>query len=158
MIRIRKTIGLTLFAFFALTTAQAADNAWIGTWKLIVAKSKYVPGPAPKSLTVKFEPNGANGVKVTVDSVTASGETTKHQYTAVYDGKDTPVAGDPTRDTTSLKRLDAFHMEYVNKKDGKIVSIYRESVSKDRKSRTVTQKGKTPQGQAIDNLLVYERE
>ena len=41
----------------------AAEN-WLGTWKLDVAKSKYSPGPAPKSLTLKFEAT-ADGIKLT---------------------------------------------------------------------------------------------
>jgi hypothetical protein len=37
--------------------AQASDPR-IGTWKLNAAKSKYSPGPPPKSQTLKIEPSG----------------------------------------------------------------------------------------------------
>ncbi|HEX7528268.1 MAG TPA: hypothetical protein VF425_04110, partial [Thermoanaerobaculia bacterium] len=51
--------------------ALAADN-WIGTWKLNVAKSKYTPGPGPKSQTLKFEATPA-GIKLSTDGVNAEG-------------------------------------------------------------------------------------
>ena len=46
---------------------RAADAPFVGTWKLNVAKSKYNPGPPPKSQTYQFEPSGANGVKFTAE-------------------------------------------------------------------------------------------
>jgi hypothetical protein len=52
------------FAYTALTLcllAQplfAADNPFLGTWELNVAKSTYSPGPAPKEVNVKFEQRG----------------------------------------------------------------------------------------------------
>jgi hypothetical protein len=42
----------------------AQSNPLVGIWKLNVEKSKYNPGPAPKSLTRTVEPNG-DGVKDT---------------------------------------------------------------------------------------------
>ena len=42
-------LGLALLPIPA--SSQAADP-WVGTWVLNVAKSKYSPGPAPKSTTV----------------------------------------------------------------------------------------------------------
>ena len=44
--------------------AQAADNN-VGTWKLNLAKSKYIPGPAPFEGTLKIEPE-TNGLKFTI--------------------------------------------------------------------------------------------
>ena len=36
----------------ALPLAMGADDMFVGTWKLNVEKSKFSPGPAPKSSTV----------------------------------------------------------------------------------------------------------
>ncbi len=52
----------TAFLLVALAlqiTAVAADQL-SGTWKVNLAKSKYSPGPAPKSLTVKIEADENN--------------------------------------------------------------------------------------------------
>ncbi|OFW28900.1 MAG: hypothetical protein A3J28_10570 [Acidobacteria bacterium RIFCSPLOWO2_12_FULL_60_22] len=153
--RLRTVILLALATSAGL---WAADDIRIGTWKLDVAKSKYSPGPPPKSSIVRFEPYGENGVKVTVETVGAQGGKTKHQYSANYDGKDVPVTGDPNRDTVALKRIDAYTLEYTNKKGGKVIGAYKEVVAKDGKSRTVTQQGTNPQGQPVDNVLVYDRQ
>jgi hypothetical protein len=42
---------------------------------LNLAKSKYSPGPAPKSQTLKIEAWGDDGVKYTADGVGADGKT-----------------------------------------------------------------------------------
>jgi hypothetical protein len=49
-------VSLAACCAFVLSSsiAMAAEN-WLGTWKLDAAKSKYSPGPAPKSLTLKWE-------------------------------------------------------------------------------------------------------
>jgi len=55
-------LGIVLGEDIANLSAQASDPR-IGTWKLNVAKSKYSPGPAPQSLTVKVEPSAQGGRK-----------------------------------------------------------------------------------------------
>jgi len=112
-------VGIVLLAYGSSAFSQAADPV-IGTWKLDVAKSKFSPGPAPKSLTVKFEAAG-KGVKLTTDGVGADGQPTHTEYTADYDGKDYPLIGSPVADTVSLKRMDASTSERTDKKGGKVV-------------------------------------
>jgi hypothetical protein len=70
-----------------------AANPAIGTWKLNVARSKYTPGPPPKSATITYEET-ADGIKRTGESVDAEGKTTSFGYTAKNDGKDYPVHGE----------------------------------------------------------------
>src|SRR2546426_8895566 len=65
------TLGVVLGAGIVRVSAQASD-ARIGTWRLNVAKSKYSPGPAPQSLTVKVEASG-EGEKATIEGVNAAG-------------------------------------------------------------------------------------
>ena len=154
----RRIIPLLLTMLVASISLRAADDPRIGTWKINFAKSRFNPGPPPKGMTVKFEPNGNNGVKVTIDTVEANGEVTKHQYAANYDGKDYPVSGDPGRDTVALKRIDLYTLEYTNKRAWKVLNSYREVTAKDGKSRTITQKGMSSRGVAVDNVLVYDRQ
>src|SRR5262245_52248160 len=79
---------LTVVALLSVTV-MAADNL-AGTWKLNVAKSKYSPGPAPKSNTIKFDAVDG-GIKLTADGMDAQGRKTHNDYTAKYDGKDYPT-------------------------------------------------------------------
>ena len=146
-------VSLILWAQGNPASAQAADPV-IGTWKLDVAKSKYSPGPPPKSLTVRFEAAGA-GVKVTSDGVPADGQATHTEYTANYDGKDYPITGSAIADTVSLKRIDANTVERTDKKGGKVVQTLTRKVSSDGKMMTTTVKGTNAQGQPVNNELVF---
>jgi hypothetical protein len=61
-------LGLALAAFAAVTSVSAqTEVVGLGTWKLNIEKSKFSPGPAPKSFTVKFEAAG-KGAKVTTNA------------------------------------------------------------------------------------------
>src|SRR5713226_3380917 len=107
------TLAVVLGVNVTNVSAQASDPR-VGTWKLNVAKSKYNPGPAPQSQTLKVEASG-KGEKVTSEVVGADGKTTKAEYTANFDGKDYPITGNPNSDTVSLKRIDARTTERIDK-------------------------------------------
>ena len=137
-------------------TLSAADSA-IGTWKLNAAKSKYTPGPPPKSATITYEQT-ADGIKRTGESVDAEGKTTSFEYTAKYDGKDYPVTGSDLYDTITLKRINDRTAEATLKKSGKIVSHARRSISKDGKVMTLTISGTNPKGKKMHNVAVYDKQ
>ena len=151
-------LGLVLAAFAAATTvsAQSTDAVGLGTWKLNLEKSKYSPGPAPKSVTIKFEAAG-KGVKVTTEGVGADGKPTATEFTANYDGKDVPMKGAATIDTVSLRRIDALTTERTDKKDGKVVGTVKRVVAKDGKSFTATVKGTNAKGEPVNNVLVWDK-
>ncbi|MDQ6705604.1 MAG: hypothetical protein M3Z85_06535, partial [Acidobacteriota bacterium] len=81
-----------LFGMLAVGVALWAADPAVGSWKLNVAKSKYSPGPAPKSATITYEET-ADGIKRTAESIDAEGKKTSFEYTAKFDGKDYPVSG-----------------------------------------------------------------
>jgi hypothetical protein len=149
------TVGFILLANSPVS-AQAADPIF-GTWKLDLAKSKYNPGPPPKSLTAKFEPAG-KGVKLTTDGVGADEQPSHTEYTADYDEKDYPLVGSPIADTVSLKRIDASTAVRTDKKGGKVVQTLTRKMSRDGKSFTVTVKGTNPQGQPFNHVLVFTKQ
>ncbi len=135
--------------------ALAGDN-WIGGWKLNAAKSTYSPGPAPKSLTLKFEATPA-GTKLTSDGVNAEGKPTHGSYTSKFDGKDVPWEGNPDADMASPKKVDDH--SYVNtwKKGGQVTVTSKAVVSADGKTLTITQTGKNAKGQPVNSTAVYEK-
>jgi hypothetical protein len=148
-------LALSLVALFPSSVLAQADG-FLGTWTLNVAKSKYSPGPPPKAQTSTYEASG-QGVKVTVKGTGADGKPTTMEFTANYDGKDYPVTGNADYDATSLKRIDAYTVEFTRKKGGKVVQTGTNVVSKDGKTRTVTTKGTNAQGQQISNVAIYEK-
>jgi hypothetical protein len=97
-------------------------------------------------------------VKYTSDSVTAQGESRHSEYSANYDGKDYPVSGDPNRDGISLKRIDSHHYEWTSKKSGKVVGTGQGVISPDGKTLTLTVKTTNAQGQAENNVQVFDKQ
>ncbi len=65
------TTALLLVVLALAVTAAAADQH-SGTWKMNPDKSKYSPGPAPKSTTVKVEAD-EKGVKINAEGINADG-------------------------------------------------------------------------------------
>ncbi len=142
--------------FGGMALAQSSTN--IGTWKLNVAKSKYTAGTPNKGGTTKIEAAGA-GIKVTVDSMPASGAPRHWSYTANYDGKDVPITGNSQYgDMVAMTRVDANTTRNTYKSAGKATTISTMVVSADGKTRTVTSKGTDARGQAVDSVAVYDKQ
>ena len=53
----------------------AQSDPLIGTWKLNITKSKFDPGPPPRSSTTHYEPAG-RGLRDTLTGVDAQGKPT----------------------------------------------------------------------------------
>jgi ABC-type transport system substrate-binding protein len=146
-----------LFGMLAMgATLWAADPA-AGTWKLDVAKSKFSPGPAPKSATVTYEET-ADGIKRSGETINADGTKTSFSYTAKYDGKDYPVTGSDTFDTISVKKINEHTVAATLKKSGKVVNTARRVVSKDGKTMTLTLNGTNAKGEKIHNVQVFDKQ
>jgi hypothetical protein len=151
----RARISWAAFGVIVAAALLAAQDPRVGTWNLNVEKSKYSPGPAPKSQVLTIEAAG-DAEKVTSEMVTAAGKTST-TYTAPYDGKPHPIKGSETADSVTLKRIDSHTTERVDSKAGKPVTTYHRVVSKDGKTMTVTIKGTDVKGQATNNVVVFEK-
>ena len=131
-----------------------STNPLVGTWNLNVAKSK-----APfKSGTTVVEAVG-DGIKFTVDLVGTDGTKSHWEFTANYDGKDTPVTGNsPYGDTVAVTRVNARTTRIVGKYNGKPSTTHTIVVSADGKTRTTTAKGTDTAGKPVDSVSFYERQ
>ena len=156
--RTTRALIVMLLCCFAWSVAAASADPHVGTWKLNTAKSKYSPGPAPKEVTMKIEAKGANGYHLTQVGTDGAGKPIKVEFTANYDGKDTPVTGVTNTDTIAVKRVDANTSESTLKKAGKVVMTVTSVVSKDGKTRTSTFKGTDAAGKPVNNVAVYDRQ
>jgi hypothetical protein len=146
-----------LMAALILSVAAWGADRQVGAWTINVAKSKYSPGPAPKSGTHKIEAQ-ENGLKITIDGIDAEGKAIHIEFAPKYDGKDYPATGLPYGDAVSLKRIDSSTIEAVTKKEGTVVMTSKSVVSKDGKTRTVTQTGKNAMGQDVKNTIVCDKQ
>jgi hypothetical protein len=138
------------------SVALAADN-WLGTWKVDLAKSKYSPGPAPKSYTLKFEET-PDGIRLTSDGVLADDSVHHATYVSKFDGKDVPWEGNPDADVAAPKKID--DNSYMNswKRGGKTFITAKAVVSADGKTLTVNVTGTNAKGEAVKNTVVYNKQ
>jgi len=147
---------LVLVALALSVAARAADQH-SGTWKMNPAKSKYNPGPAAKSITLKIE-SDENDFKIDSEGTGGDGNPTHIEFSAKFDGKDYPITGVPGADTVSVRRIDTQTMEATQKRAGQAVMTVRSTVSKDGNTRTSIFKGKDTQGRDVNNVVVYDKQ
>jgi hypothetical protein len=119
------------------SSTPAAENAVLGRWTLVVDKSRYNPGPPPKSQTRTYEAQ-PKGVKTTIETVLADGEKTTVSYTANYDSVEYRVTGSPTADGIKLTQLDPNTAEAKLMHAGRVVGMARRVVAPDGRTMTIT--------------------
>ena len=142
----KKTLGLLLLFALALV---AADNPFIGTWKLNVAKSKFNPGPPLQSQTVTI---GADN-KVEVSGVDGKGQTVNWSYT--FAPGEATITGIP--DATVIETRTGNTVDHAWKM-GKSIEKGRGVISKDGKTMTYTLTGTNADGKKISDRSLYEKQ
>jgi len=144
---------------FTLAATSAADNPVLGKWQLNVEKSKYVPGPGPKSMTRTVEADG-DKVKFTYEGVAANGSAISYTFSVAYDGKDYPISGSGATggaDAISVKQLGPRSFRAMLKKAGTPVVNSTIEISADGKVTTMHISSADGKGH-IDNTVVYEKQ
>jgi hypothetical protein len=150
-------VCLALGSMFFVGSVFAQSDPAVGTWKLNPAKSRYSPGPVPKSNVITIVAV-ENGLKVSGQGMDAAGKPTSINYTVTYDGKEKPVTGSPDYDSTSGKRINASTTEQTRKREGKMVQTQKREVSADGKTMTITTRGKDKDGKTINNVAVFDKQ
>jgi hypothetical protein len=149
-------LGLAIAAWPQAGIAQS--DPLTGLWQINVAKSKYDPGPLPKSQTVYFQGEGQNR-KVTIVGITSAGNPQLATFTEfVEDGKPHPVTGLAGTDAQAYTRVDARALNVSRLKDGKVVQTGTWVVSPDGKALTVTFMGTNANGRQVNNIFVYDKQ
>jgi hypothetical protein len=161
----RRTLTTTALAclagVFATTLPQpgfSQSNPLIGTWKINLTKSKFSPGPAPKSSTLIFEAVG-QGFRATNENTNAQDNTTKSVFGPYsYDGKSYPITGVPSYDASSYKIVNDTTVELTRTKAGKVVQTGTRVLSGDGKTVTFTMTGVNANGQQVNDVIVYDKQ
>jgi hypothetical protein len=154
----KRQIGVLAVIALVLTAGSALlaqSNPFAGTWKLNVEKSKYDPGPAPKSQMRSWDASGM----VMVKGINAAGKEMSYGYTIKDDGKEYPTMGaiPNTADKITSKKIDANTYEANFTKAGKHVESTTFKLSDGGKTLTIHAKG-TPDIGGFDNLQVWEKQ
>ena len=154
-----KTKSILLALAFSLAIAAfslAGPDAWIGTWKLNEAKSKFSPG-AVKNTKVVYSLQEKDMIQILTEGVDKDGKPTRSVWTGKFDERDYLVSLDPAVDTRSYKQIDANTLEFVATKETHVIATGRVVLSADGKTRTVTTTGTDAGGQKFENIAVYDK-
>ena len=166
-----KFLGVSLVVICSAFGAQAQTSAGqpdasrdapkiVGSWKLNLSKSKFVGQPLQSRL-LDWLWNGETLIHVN-RSIDSKGEKTVAIFSVKFDGKDYPVfenGGDKPLRYVRMKMADPYTLEITSRKDGKDLTTFRHTVSKDRKTDTITQVGSTVDGgRSGTEMLVYDRQ
>jgi hypothetical protein len=145
-----------VLCIISASVLSAADDPFAGTWTLNTAKSKYTPGPAPQSVTMRLVPSG-DALSVSSDA-TIEGKTYNVSYTVKSDGTPATITGSPVADTVNVRRIDDRTREITSSKAGKQVGRTRVRLSADGKTLTATGTGTNVKGQPMKFTAVYDRQ
>ena len=148
-------IGVVLATVTGIATA--ADPVF-GAWQLNLSKSKFSPGPVPKSMTRTYAESAGGTITLTMKSMSADGKSSTGTYTYKEDGKPYAVSGNPDADMASVTRVDALTVNFKQMRAGATIATGVRTVSKDGKTLTVAQKGTHANGAPFDDSMVFDRQ
>ena len=138
----------------AIALAQSKDPL-IGNWQINRAKSEFMPDNTLQNRTITIEAKG-NGISAVQQTVVEAGNTVTSEYSAGYDGKDSPISGS-LLDTVALKRVNANTVERTGKIRGQAVETATMAVSANGKVLTIATKGSVD-GNDYSSTQVFDRQ
>jgi hypothetical protein len=140
-----------------LALAAGTPDPVVGTWTLNVAKSKFSPGPGPRSLSRVYAQD-EQGTTLTLTGVNADGSPISAHSTFKYDGKDYPYTGSPNFDSLALQRVNATTVKSTLKRDGKPVGTSTRTLSSNGKVLTLKSKVTDPKGVLHEEVQVFDKQ
>ena len=146
--------------FFTLSLSAVmliAADPTLGTWKMNMAKSKFNPGPGPKSGTTVYSQDG-DWIVLKSTGVDADGKPINRENRYKRDGKEYPFDGPNGRGKISVKKIDDYNTEAVTKLDAGGSVTSRTVISKDGKTRTQTATGVNAKGEKVNTVVVFDRQ
>ena len=161
----RLVLGTILSAIVVSFVAQGqqkeeqkpAPLALLGVWKLNLAKSKYNSGPPPRLINRHYWWWEGDSLHHKVERLNAEGkvEAVAGHWSARYDSQD-HLYGDEGDSTVSMTRIDEHTTEMKESyPDGRPASNFRQVVSKDGKTLTITG---TRGGSNVADVMVHDRQ
>jgi len=136
-------------------TASTEQDLLIGSWQLDLVKSRYTPGPPPRS-EVRTYVRDKDGMTGTIHRRRDDGREEVIEYRADFD-REYPVMGTAAYDTIRLKRIDARTAEAVLSHAGRVFGTARRAISEDGRTLTITFRQEN-QGILESNVAVYRKQ
>ena len=153
--------GIALLGLAVATLPErglAQSDPLTGIWLLNVTKSKYSPGPGPKSTTLNIQGDGQNR-KMTAVGINAAGNAARAVVSElVDDGKPHPLTGHAVADAITYARVDAHTIKVTRLKDGKVVQTATWVLSQDGKTLTTSMTGTNANGREVNDTQFFEKQ
>lgn len=132
-------------------SASAQDaNARFGVWKL------RSDAPPPASNVMTYEPWGEGGMRVTVASTNAGGESSEWSYVTLFDGVFRPVTGQEGAET-AVEIIDERTNRITNRRNGTVTQVIINVLSEDGNTIQNEYRRTGPDGSERVSHAVYER-
>lgn len=125
---LKRTLTLSLAALAAILVASAdasaQDNPRFGVWKL------RSDAPPPQVNIMTYEPYMGSGMRITVASTNARGQSNEWGYTTMFDGEFLPVEGQENSET-SVEIVTDRVTRISNRRDGRVYQVIINTLSED---------------------------
>jgi hypothetical protein len=148
---------LVCSATVSMIWMAGATDAFLGTWKMDVAKSKFGGQPAPKNVTTVYTQEG-DWIVLKSTGIDASGQPISRANRYKRDGKSYPFDGPNGKGTITVKIIDDHTTEAVTKLEGGHAVTTKSVISKDGKTRTQTSTGSDAKGRPVNASIVFVRQ
>lgn len=152
--------GLVLSSFGLLL---GADDAFVGTWKLNVAKSKFAKGMEGKDITIVVSVDGDTST-VTISGIggvfVEPGKFTSSKLTVPTMGGPVTYSegGPPAGITDVMKRVNDRTDDFISTQNGKQVLKTHAVVSANHKMLIITTSGMTDKGVPFTSIEAYDHQ
>ncbi len=108
----------------AQAAAETPENPRFGVWQLESDR------PPPYRNVMTYEPYGDGGMRITVATTNAEGETSSWGYVTMFDGEFHPVEGQENA-TTAVEVVDDRTNRILNARDGEVYQVIVNVLSED---------------------------
>jgi len=151
---------LVLFLVISAETVFAAQNPFVGTWKLNPSKSRFGDEARGSQVVVIQEIRGGEreALQSKSDIRYDDGRTVHTEWTTTLDGETGPLRGDAHYDSISVKKIDDFTLEVTSMKEKTIGRVSKWTISNGGKTMTRTQKVTSPGAKPVDNIILFEKQ
>ncbi len=130
-------------------------DTFLGTWQLDPEQNNYQSGNPPKTGLYIIQPKD-EGYLVTMKWTNQDNQDFEMSYEAIPDGKDYPTDA-PNVDSMSMTRVDEKTLDSSSMSGYTVIAFARRILSEDNNTMTITQSGKTPDGDDFANVSAYKR-
>ena len=148
-------LALPIADLRAQAPSAADQDRLVGTWRLDLSKSRYSPGPPPRSETRLYARDEA-GMRGQINRHYADGRREVIDYRADAD-HDSPVSGTQAYDAVRFTRVDRNTTESVLSHAGRVWGTARRVLSEDGETLTIMFR-RTEPGDMVNNVAVYRKD